>query len=79
MQTITKKDFINNVVKYDNNIAINENIKVITDLKKKGFKTCKNITLDCNWLSIEDKKEFIKQYFNIGLVLFYRGFYFIYK
>lgn len=76
---ITKKQFIKNVVKYDKNVAIGENIKVVDYLKVKGIKACRHITISYKYFSIEQKKEFIQQYFNVQLVIFFKGFYFIYN
>jgi len=74
---ITKKQFIKNVVKYSEPLKDNQ-FKVIDYLKVKGIKACREITFKLNHLSIEDKKEFIQIYFKVGLVIYYKGFFFIY-
>ena len=74
---ITKKQFIKNVVKYSEPLKDN-NLKVIDYLKLKGIKACRETTINYKYFSIEEKKLFIQQYFKVGLVIFYKGFFFIY-
>lgn len=73
---ITKKQFIKNVIKYSKPLKINE-ISIIQNLKRPGAKICKTITLEKDFISNEEKKELIQKYFKVSLVIFYRGFFFI--
>lgn len=73
---ITKKQFINNVI--DNGLLRDKKqIRVIKKLNSE-LRALHTFTLD-RVLSIEEMKEFIRKYFKIdSLIIYKKGFYFIY-
>jgi len=69
-------NFIDNVIKHNKKeYGI---IKVLDCISKIGkINKLHNIKID-KFLSIEDTKIFIQKYFNVNLVIYKKGFYFIY-